>query len=146
MAVPHNVMSSQDVAAFLDAPRHAVFSTNRKEGPPLLSPVWYLFEKEVLYLLIGLDSAKYRMLQRDPAVGICIPGNHPDARAVMIYGQADFLRKGGDGFDDLSWRINRRYFESDEETQAYLASIAGGGENVILIVRPDKLIAQDYND
>ena len=61
-----NRMTSAQVQAFLDAPRHAIAAVLRPGGAPQLSPIWFLYEDKRLYFSIGLDSAKYRQLSRDP--------------------------------------------------------------------------------
>lgn len=145
MAIPYNDMSISQVAEFLQTPRFATFGTNRANGPPQLTPVWFLHEKERLYVSMYKKSAKYRNLSRDPRVALCIAGTHPDARAVMVYGTVEFLEADSPGVDDIVWRLARRYYDSDEEARAYLEAEASGGENAIAAVTPEKIIAQDYN-
>ena len=84
-------MTPNQISAFLQAPRFAIVATNRADGPPQLTPVWYLYEDERLYLTVSLDSAKYRNLQRDPRISVCVAAEHPDARAVMIKGTAELV-------------------------------------------------------
>ncbi len=114
-------------------------------GAPQLTPVWYLYENGRIYVSMSVNSAKYRNLRRDPRIGICIPGVHPDARAVMIYGTVDLIPEDTALYDDIDWRLTRRYHDSDEEAQAYIDSLPTEEESALAVVTPDKVIAEDYN-
>lgn len=145
MAYEPAEMSREEIEAFLAAPRFAVVGTNRRDGPPQLTPVWYLYEDGNVYLEMFVKSAKYRNLRRDPRIGLCIAGDPPDARAVMLYGTAELVVEGGDWVDDIRWRLVRRYYGSDGEAQSYMDEAASGGETALAIVTPQRLIAQDFN-
>lgn len=145
MAYKFSKMSSAQVEDFLQAPRIAIVGTNGVSGAPQLTPVWYLYENERIYMSIGVNSAKYRNLARDSRISICVPGAHPDARAVMIYGKADLVRQDSAEHDDICWRLTRRYYDSDEDAQAFLDSLPVEGESALAIVVPKKILAEDYN-
>ena len=93
MTYQYAEMSQAQIEEFLHAPRFAIVGTNRVNGAPQLTPVWYLYENGRIYVSMSVDSAKYRNLRRDSRIGICISGSHPDARAVMIYGTKGFITK-----------------------------------------------------
>ena len=138
-------MSQAQIEEFLQEPRFAIVGTNRRNGAPQLTPIWFLYESERIYMSVGVDSVKYRNLQRDPRIGICISAAHPDARGVMIYGKAEFIRPDVTGYDDIDWRLTRKYFESDEEAQTFLESLPANDESVLVVVTPDRILAEDYN-
>jgi hypothetical protein len=94
---------------------------------------------------VSVDSVKYRNLRRDPRIGICISAAHPDARAVMIYGKAELITPDAAGYEDIDWRLTRKYFESDDEAQAFLDSLPAEDESALIAVTPDKILAEDYN-
>ena len=137
-------MTPKQLNSFLQAPRHAIVGTNRPDGPPQLSPVWYLYDDGLVYISILTDTAKYRHLQRDRRIGICIDGCHPDARAVMIYGTVSFLVKGHETEARMRRRIIRHYHETEAEAQAY-AERSKDWDFVLLVVTPEKIISQDFN-
>ena len=134
-------MSQAQVEEFLQAPRFAIVGTNRVKGPPQLTPVWYLYENGRLYVSIFVKSAKYRNLHRDPRISLCIAGEHPDARAVMIYGTVELIQEDSAWFNEICWRLVRRYYDSDEEAQSYLDAEAVGGDSALAVVGPDKIMA-----
>jgi len=138
-------MSQAEIEAFLRVPRFATIGTNRMNGPPQLTPVWYLYEDGKIYISMFVKSAKYRNLRRDPRIGVCIDGDNPDARAVMFYGTVELFLEGDPWVDEICWRLVRRYFDNDEEVRSYMDLMASGGEGALAVLTPEKVIAEDYN-
>jgi PPOX class probable F420-dependent enzyme len=138
-------MNQAQIEEFLNVPRFAIVGTNRANGPPQLTPVWYLYQDDRVYLSMFVESAKYRNLRRDPRVGLCITGDNPDARSVMIYGKADLALEGSSWVDEIVWKLTRRYYDSDQEARSYMDATAAEGESVLAVVTPEKIIAQDFN-
>ena len=144
MTYQHVDMSQAQVDEFLQEPRFAVIGTVRKKGAPQLTPVWYLHENEHLYVSISTISAKYRNLARDSRVCICITAQHPDARAVIIHGTVELISEESAWFDDIHWRITRRYCDSDKEARDYLNSFSNDAQAALLSITPGKVIAEDW--
>ena len=145
MTFPYKEMSPQEIALFLDAPRHAVVATNRKGKAPLLSPVWYLFDQTQLYFEVQSTSAKFQCLSNDPNISVCIDGDHPDSRAVTIYGTATVMRGSTRRETEIHRRIARRYLRNDEAVQRYLQQATVDDNMVLFAVTPHRIIARDYN-
>jgi PPOX class probable F420-dependent enzyme len=137
-------MTPVQIDTFLKAPRHAIVGTNRADGAPHLSPVWYIYQDGLLYISIGVDTAKLRNLRRDPRISVCVDGGHPDARAVMIYGTSELLEGDDPSLADTRWRIVRHYYDSDDAASRYLDSIRDYAF-VIVVVTPEQIISQDFN-
>lgn len=134
-------MTEAEIEEFLEASRHAIVATNRADGAPQISPVWYIHEDRRLYITVGTASAKYRNLRRDPRVSVCIDGCHPDTRYVAITGTAELIEEVTPWFDDIRWRIFRRYRDSDEAADRYLESVRGRASGLI-VVAPEKIITR----
>ena len=145
MPYQYTDMSQSQIDEFLKEPRFAIVGTNRVHGAPQLTPVWYLYEQGRFYLIMFAESVKVRNLRRDPHIGLCIAGESPDARAVMVYGTAELMPDDGEWASDLCWRLVRRYFDLDEQAQRYMDSQDMEGEGVLAVVTPDKIVAQDFN-
>ncbi len=145
MTYQHVKMSQAQIDEFLQVPRFAVIGTIRGKGAPQLTPVWYLYENGHVYVSMSINSAKYRNLTRDPRVCICIAAQHPDARAVMIHGVVELIPEESAWSDDIHWRLTRRYYNSDEEAQAFLDSIPTEVKSALVSITPDKVIAEDWN-
>lgn len=137
-------MTPSQIEAFLKAARHAIVGTNRADGPPQLSPVWYLYENGQIYISVGANTAKHRNLQRDPRISICVDGCHPDARAVMIYGTAELVDGENPLKTEMRWRIIRQYHESEQEARRYAEEVRDL-PSVLVIVDPERIISQDFN-
>jgi PPOX class probable F420-dependent enzyme len=145
MTYQYAVMSQAETEEFLRVPRFAVVGTVRKNGTPQLTPVWYLYENGRVYISVSINSAKYRNLSRNTGICICIAAEHPDARAVMIYGEAELIAEQSTWSEDIHWRITRRYSNSDEEAQAFLDSLPIDESIALIAVTPDRVIAEDWN-
>lgn len=137
-------MTADQIDAFLKAPRHAIVGTNRPNGAPQLSPVWYVYEEGCLYISIGAETAKLHNLARDPRISVCVDGGHPDARAVMIYGTAELITGDHPLRREMRWRIIRHYHESEAAALRYLEEIRDL-PSALVIVTPRKVISQDFN-
>jgi len=133
-------MTSTQIDKFLQAPRHAVIGVNRPDGPPHLSPVWYLYEDGVFTISIATTTVKYRLLQRNPRVSLCIDGGYPDYRTVIVAGAAE-LRPNDEA---VRRRIIRRYHEDEADARRYAESTREAS-HALVVVRPERVIGQDYN-
>ena len=136
-------MSDTQVESFFQTPRFAVFGTNPADGPPQLTTVWFLYEAGVVYVGIERRSVKYRNLTRDPRVALCIDGEHPDGRTVVMYGVAEILELGEPELDRIAWRLTRRYHETDEEARRYEESVSDM-DSVLIKVTPQRTVGMDY--
>lgn len=146
MAIEFNDMPISEIEAFVSTPRFAVFGTNRIDGPPHQTPVWFLYEAGVVYVSIAGKSIKHKHLRRDARVSICVPGEHPDARAVVFSGTAELFADGSDEWvDDIVWRLVRRYYDNDVSARSYLEDARDGGPGVLVSLRPEKIFAHNYN-
>ncbi len=138
-------MSREQIDAFLEAPRHAIVATQRADGRPQLSPVWYVYEETRLYFSAFAQAAKCRHLRREPHIAICVDGAHPDARFVTLYGTAEIVEEESPWRDELEWRILRRYHDSDEAARRYQVELAGQEPGALVVVSPEQLLGWDYN-
>ncbi len=145
MSFQHSDMGQAEIEEFLREPRIAIVGTNRVNGPPQRTPVWYLYQDDRIYMTMFVKSAKYRNLCRDSRIGVCIAGDHPDARAVMIYGTTEFVLEESSWVEDIEWRVIRRYYDSDKEARSYMDASVDGGESAIAVVTLERVLAQNFN-
>lgn len=137
-------MNQAQIEAFLAAPRHALVATNRADGPPQLSPVWYIYEAGQMYISAGAGAVKVKNLRRDPRVTLCIDGGHPDARYVILQGTVTILEPGDPRQEQMRWRIIQHYYEREEDARRYYESMRTF-PSVLIVLTPDKIISQDFN-
>lgn len=137
-------MTVDRVAEFLAPPRHAILATNRADGPPQLTPVWYIYEEGRMYISAGANTVKVRNLRRDPRMTICVDGCRPDARYVILQGSVTIIEPGEAQQEAMRWRIIRHYHENEEDARRYHESIRES-PSVLLVLQPDKVLSQDFN-
>ena len=137
-------MDEPQIEKFLKIPLNSIVATNRTDGPPQISPTWFLYDEGLLYIGIVAGSAKHHNLKRDPRIGVCIDGGRGDPRAVMIYGTTVIIENEEDPvWQAKIWPLTRRYFDSDEEAQAYREEIRDL-KLVMLVITPEKIISQNF--
>ena len=146
MSIEAANMSSVQIEAFLAEARFAIVATNRGDGPPQQSPVWYLHQDGKIYVSVYRGSAKYRNLRRDPRINICVAGTPPDARAVMMSGKVEFhYHDTLANFEEIRWALVRRYYESDAEAEAYFKEEGEPEQSALIVLQPERILAQDHN-
>ena len=137
-------MSSAEIDEFLAETRHAVMGTNRIDGSPQLSPVWYLYRDGKFHTSVYGKSAKYCNLGRDHRVTLCVDGVYPDARYVAIYGTVEFVEEESPWRDEIEKALAHCYHESSEEAERYLRETKVPGA-IMLVVTPHKVFGRNYN-
>lgn len=137
-------MTQSEIDAFLTAPHNAVVGTNRVDGPPQLTSVWYLYEQGRLYISTENGTAKYRNLRRDPRISVCVDGGVGDYRTVVVYGTVDFMSADDPAHEDIRWRITQQYYDNEADARRFFASTRSP-RHVMLVVTPTKIIGEDYN-
>lgn len=134
----------EKIDEFLSERRQAVFATNRQDGPPQLSPVWFLWEDGVLYVSTSAQSYKARNISADPNVSACVDGGWGDYRYVAMSGEVSVAPYKSDLQQDMRWRIIRKYHDSDESARAYFDQSADE-ETIIIILKPSRVIYHGMN-
>ena len=144
MTLEFTTMSPEEIDTFLAETRHAVMGTNRIDGSPQLSPVWYLRREGKLYTSIYDKSAKCFNLKRDHRVTVCVDGVYPDARYVVFYGTAEIVAEQSEWRDEIESALAYRYHESSAEAEQYLRETSKTGA-VLLLISPQKILSGNYN-
>jgi PPOX class probable F420-dependent enzyme len=144
MTYEFKTMGAGEIDEFLAVTRHAVMGTNRIDGSPQLSPVWYLRREGKFYTSVYRNSAKCFNIRRDPRVTICVDGVYPDARYVVIYGSAEIVSERSAWRDEIEKAIAYRYHESSAEAEQYLRETSRSGA-VLLVVSSQKILSGNYN-
>ena len=137
-------MSTTQLQSFFETPRFAVFGTNRSNGFPHLSTVWFLYQKSFIYVVIEKGSVKYRNIKQDPRVTICINGEHPNGQTVVVYGKVEIMDTEQEETNRISWDLTRRYHDSNKAARCYQESVKNI-DSVILKLTPYKIIARDFS-
>ncbi|HEY1280516.1 MAG TPA: TIGR03618 family F420-dependent PPOX class oxidoreductase [Acidimicrobiales bacterium] len=137
-------MSSDEVAAFLDANYRAHVGTINPDGTPHVVPLSYVVLDGELTFWTDPRSRKVANIRRDPRVTCLVEdGSHfAELRAVQVCGRAEL------GVDrDTSVGVGLALFQRaagavDDEVRATVASLAA--ERVAVIVHPERIVSWDH--
>lgn len=139
-------MTQAEITSFLQTPNmHAIIGTNSVNGPPQLSPVWYIYEAGKLYSSIISNSVKHRNLKRDPLISVCIDGGRGDTRTVILYGRAQLFGPEDVLNKSMLWQIVLAYHETEEQAQRYYETVRDDGL-VLIVLEPEKIVSQDFRE
>ena len=84
-------LDDEQIRAFLtEGTRTAKLAVVRKDGSPLVTPVWFLVEDDgTIVFTTGKRTVKGRALERDPRVSICVEDDRPPFAFVRVDGVAE---------------------------------------------------------
>ena len=134
-------LEAAELRAFLLAgTRTAKVAVVRKDGSPLVTPVWFLPDDDGSIMFeTGRGSVKGHALSRDPRVSICVEDDEPPFGFVRIDGIAEL---SDDRDELLSWttRIAARYMGADRAEEFGRRNAAPS--EMLVRVRPERVVAQ----
>lgn len=81
-------MTPEERAKFLAEHRLCVVGYARSDGPPSLSPVYYVMDGNDLVISTTRTRAKAKAVRRDPAVSVCVLGEQMPFPYLTVYGMA----------------------------------------------------------
>ena len=84
-------MTDAQVDELLSAPMVSVIATVNAAGMPAQSPVWHLWRGGAAFVLVSRTSRKWRNLQRNPNVSLCVDTKTAPYRAAIVAGDQRLL-------------------------------------------------------
>ena len=82
-------MLTDNQRSFLGENRFCVVGYNRREGPPAMSPVYYVMDGDEMLISTQTTKAKGKVFANERDVSVCVMAeNHPSPRYMTIYGKA----------------------------------------------------------
>ncbi|GIW13569.1 MAG: hypothetical protein KatS3mg062_1008 [Tepidiforma sp.] len=105
-------LSPDERDAFLQQPGILCrIATVDPAGAPHVTPVWFIFEDNAIYITPRAASEWLDHIRHDPRVALTIDDQNPPYRKVVIEGIAEVVRQPGDdaAWRDLYRRIATRY-------------------------------------
>ena len=123
-------MTPEECRSFLLSPvRTGKLATVRKDGRPLVVPVWYDLEGETLVFMTGRDSIKARNIRHDSRVSMCVDDEVTPFAYVELAGTA-VMSDDADQVRYWATRIGGRYMgQALAETYGQINS--GSGELIV---------------
>jgi PPOX class probable F420-dependent enzyme len=83
-------LSDPEVRAFLlDGTRTGKLGYLSASGRPLVTPVWFVIEDDVIVFNTGRDTVKGRALARDPRATLCADMEEPPYAFVQVQGEVE---------------------------------------------------------
>lgn len=81
-------MNPEERAKFLNEHRLCVVGYEREDGPPSLSPVYYVMDGDDLLISTTASRAKAKAVRRNPQVSVCVLGEAMPFPYLTLYGEA----------------------------------------------------------
>ncbi|MFD4633926.1 PPOX class F420-dependent oxidoreductase [Streptomyces sp. NPDC058284] len=132
-------MSDSEWRSFvLEGTRTGKLATNRVDGRPHVTPVWFLLDGDELFFTTWHESLKYKALRREPRFSLCVDDQRPPFSYVMLECTADFTDDPG-ALRDWAARIGGRYMGA-EHADAYGKRNSVPGEYLVR-ARVDRVVA-----
>jgi PPOX class probable F420-dependent enzyme len=135
-------MTKEECMQFLRGPvRTGKLAMVRKDGRPLVVPVWYDLEGETVVFMTAQESIKARSMRRDPRVSLCVDDEVTPFAYVELEGT---VVMSDDADQVLYWatRIGGRYMGRElAETYGKINSGAG-----VLVVHVTPTNMHGYKD
>jgi PPOX class probable F420-dependent enzyme len=126
------------VVEFLSAgTRTGMLGFVASDGRPLVTPVWFVVDDGELVFATHRGTPKYRALQRDPRVTICVDDPHPPYSFVQVQGVATVTDNAGDLLENTT-RTGARYMGAERADEFGRRNAVPG--ELVVRVRPTKVI------
>ena len=122
----------------LEGTRTGKLSYTAGDGRPLVAPVWFVLEDDVLVFNTGASTAKGRALRRDPRATICVDLEQPPYAYVQVQGSAELSEESGD-LVATATAIARRYMGADRADEFGRRNGVPG--ELVVRLRPAKVLA-----
>lgn len=129
-------LSNESFERHMAAPNIAVIGTIGRDGSPHQAPVWYLWQDGALLIPTERRSQKWRNIQRDPRVSVCIDTRNGPTRVALISGTADELPAD---YAPFRVRFYQRY-HGDGAQVALDANPVNPADWVVIRVTPTRTI------
>lgn len=138
-------MSTDELSCFLAQQRTGRVATVSRDGAPHVSPLWFLWYEEALWLHSLVTSQRWSDLRRDPRVAVVIDDGegYGELRGVELAGRAEPVgqvpRTGGSDvtIDDVERRWAAKYRSGEQ--------LAFDGRHAWLRIAVERIVSWDFS-
>ena len=133
-------MADQAVRSFLGAgTRTGKLAVVRRDGRPMVAPIWFVLDGDDLVFTTGADTVKGRAIRRDPRLSLCVDEERPPYAYVRVDGTAEVSE---DADEMLVWatRIASRYM-GEAKADAFGRRNAVPGE-LLVRLRAERVVVE----
>lgn len=133
--------SESEVAAYLEsAPVPVRLGCASREGGPLVSSLWYLYDGGALWCATRASARVARLLWENPRCAFEVAGDAPPYRGVRGQGRAEIVPELG---EPMLRRLIARYLgDGDVPLARWL--LGRKGAEVAIRIEPHRLVSWDY--
>jgi PPOX class probable F420-dependent enzyme len=117
-ATKENALTEEERDEFLTEKRIGRLATNREDGWPHVTPIWYVWDDGRFVLSLGKSRRHLANIARDPHVTLCVDEDPrttdltKSPRAVVCFGLARLVADE-DGVRDITTKVEERYLPAD---------------------------------
>jgi PPOX class probable F420-dependent enzyme len=127
------------ISAFLSAgTRTGKLAYAGPDGRPLVAPIWFIVEDDILVFNTGKGTAKGRALARDPRATLCVDLEEPPYGFVQVQGAAELSEEPVE-LVRTATAIAARYMGQDRAEEVGKRNGVPG--ELVVRLRPTKVIA-----
>jgi PPOX class probable F420-dependent enzyme len=135
-------MTAAEADAFLATLRRSGhLATARANGTPQVAPVWFWWQRPVVWVVTYRDSARVANMLRESRVALSVDANAFPAVGVVLYGRAT-LEELGDG--EIVRRIVERY-RPHEDVESFVRRYQADPNRVLVRIDVDREITWNAN-
>lgn len=136
-------MTNQELNKFLSETHVAVISTVDADNRPRSAPIWYEWKDRAAYLFTGRRTLKWRNIQDNPNVSLCVDWREPPYRSAIIQGTAEEVEV--DMYDQVL-SMSVRYY-GEEKGRAFAEGYRDNNENVVAFrVTPENIVSFESDE
>jgi nitroimidazol reductase NimA-like FMN-containing flavoprotein (pyridoxamine 5'-phosphate oxidase superfamily) len=140
-----DIEKQSQIDALLSQPVLARLATSDlATGQPHVVPVWFLWDGETLWISAFTSTLKVKILRNNPRAAVLIEPDaaHPNPlQAVLLQGKAEIIAEPRDFVSRQAIAIYSLYMGEEGAQAEEPQSWAYDPENIILSIRPDKIIS-----
>ena len=134
-------MTKTEREAFLAGLHVGVVSVNRADEGPLLAPIWYIYEDDIVWFSTGAKSVKGLLMNLGTRISMVVQTEVAPYQYVCVEGRIIARETANIDRDVRPMAI--RYL--GEEVGTTYADNSTSGGNVLIKMRPEKWLTVDYN-
>lgn len=129
-----------EVDTFLRETRVAVIATVAPDGSPRTAPIWFLWDGVAPVLFTSRRTRKWRDIEANPRVSLCVDHREPPYAAVMIHGRVEEATDRS-LYDDV--RAMAIAYYGEREGEAFAERYRGARPEIALFrIVPDRIVHQ----
>ena len=136
-------MSDQELQKFLSETQVAVISTVDADNHPRSAPIWYEWEDGAAYLFTGRRTLKWRNIERNPHVSLCLDLREVPYRSAIVEGIAEEVDRP---LYDLVLSMSTRYY-GEEKGRAFAEGYREDSPDVVIFrITPERIASFESDE